>query len=171
MRNTLSFVVQHASSIAGAVFGGALLLAGSVLAAEMEIIMLGDETLGAADRTWKESKSIPPGANMIMILGNPEQAGPDIFRVKFPAGSELPAHRHEDRRSVTVLQGHYWSGVGERFDRAHLTRFGPGSFYITEPGTPHFAWAEDEVIIQEMGTGPVANPIEYLNPGDDPRKR
>jgi len=35
---------------------------------------------------------------------------------------------------------------------------------------PHFSWAETEVIIQEMGMGPVTNPIEYVNTADDPRK-
>jgi len=27
------------------------------------------------------------------------------------------------------------------------------------------------VIIQEMGMGPIENPIEYIDPADDPRKR
>jgi len=171
MHKILSCAVQHACSMAGVASVGALLLTGSVLAGEMEIIMLNDEAPAAADREWKESTTIPPGARLIMILGSPKQAGPYVFRVKFPAGYELPAHRHEDRRSVTVWQGHYWSGVGDKFDRAHLTRFGPGSFYVTEAGVAHFAWAEDEVIIQEMGVGPIGNPIEYMNPGDDPRKR
>jgi quercetin dioxygenase-like cupin family protein len=171
MRKILSSAVKHAWSMTGAASVGALLLAGSVLADEIEIIMLSDEAPAAAGREWKESTTIPPGAHVIMILGSPKQAGPYIFRVRFPAGYELPAHRHEDRRSVTVLQGHYWSGVGDKFDRARLTRFGPGSFYVTEPGIPHFAWAEDEVIIQEMGAGPIGNPIEYTNPADDPRKR
>lgn len=171
MRDILNFANRHALGMSMAASIGALLLMSSVLAGEMEVIMLSDEAPATAEREWKESTTIPPGANVIMILGSPKQAGPYIFRVKFPAGYELPAHRHQDRRSVTVLQGHYWSGVGTKFDRARLTRFGPGSFYVTEPGVPHFAWAEDEVIIQEMGEGPVGNPIEYSNPADDPRKR
>ena len=171
MRNTWNSVAKPGRSMAAALCGAALLLASNVLAGGMEVIMLGQEATATADREWKESTTIPPGVKMIMILGSPKQAGPYIFRAKFPAGYELPAHRHPDRRSVTVLQGHYWSGVGEKFDRDRLTKFGPGSFYVTEPGVPHFAWAQDEVIIQEMGMGPVGNPIEYVNPADDPRKR
>jgi quercetin dioxygenase-like cupin family protein len=169
MRNSWK-LSQHGRCTAIAVCGAAVLLAGNVLAGGFAVIMLGDETVAASDQEWKESMTIPPGVKMIMILGNPKQTGPYVFRVKFPAGYELPAHKHPDRRSVTVLQGHYWSGAGEKFDREGLARFGPGSFYVTEPGVPHFAWAEDEVIIQEMGMGPVDNPIEYMNPADDPRR-
>ncbi len=171
MRNTLMWFARHAHGVATAVCGGALLFAANLPAAEMQVIMLSEEAPAAADLEWKDSTTIPPGVKMIVIFGSPKQPGPYIFRARFPAGYELPAHRHEDRRSVTVLRGNYWSGVGDKFDRAGLTRFAAGSFYVTEAGVPHFAWAEDEVIIQEMGVGPVGNPIEYVNPADDPRKR
>ena len=101
--------------------------------------MLGQEASATTDREWKESTTIPPGVKMIPILGSPKQAGPYIFRAKFPPGYELPAHKHPDQRSVTVLQGHYWSGVGGKFDRERLTKFDPGSFYVTQPGVPHLA--------------------------------
>ena len=172
MRNDLIWSAQSARSVARTVCSGLLLLFGSnLLAAEMQVIMLSEEAPAASDLEWKDSTTVPPGVKMIMILGSPKQPGPYIFRAWFPAGYVLPAHRHEDRRSVTVLKGHYWSGVGEKFDRARLTKFDPGSFYVTEAGVPHFAWAEDEVIIQEMGVGPIGNPIEYANPRDDPRTR
>lgn len=116
MRNTLIWLAQHARSVASAVCGGALLLAGSLLAAEMQTIMLSEEAPAAAGLEWKDSTTIPPGVKMIMIFGNPKQPGPYIFRAKFPSAYELPAHKHEDRRSVTVLQGHYWSGAGDRFE-------------------------------------------------------
>jgi quercetin dioxygenase-like cupin family protein len=133
------------------------------------IIMTGPDTTGP-DRSWIEAKSIPAGTKMIMVYGSPDQPGPYIFRVQFPAGYRLPPHRHQDRRSVTVLTGTYWSGVGESFAPDRLTKFGPRDYYITEAGTPHFAWAETDVVIQESGIGPVGNPIQYVNPTDDPRK-
>ena len=37
--------------------------------------------------------------------------------------------------------------------------------------TPHFDFARTEVVLQIMGYGPVDNPIEYLNPDEDPRNR
>lgn len=105
-----------------------------------------------------------------MVYGNPAESGPYIFRVRFPAGYKLPPHRHSDKREVTVLEGNYWSAVGETFDPGKLKRFGPRDYYITEGNVPHFAWAETEVLIQEAGTGPIADPIQYVRPEDDPRK-
>jgi hypothetical protein len=133
------------------------------------IMMTGLERSGPG-LSWAPATSIPPGTRMIMVHGSPDQPGPYIFRVQFPAGYRLPPHRHLDRRSVTVLTGTYWSGVGESFEQGKLTKFGPRDYYITEAGVPHFAWAETDVVIQESGIGPVGNPIQYVNPGDDPRK-
>jgi quercetin dioxygenase-like cupin family protein len=133
------------------------------------IVMAGPDRAGPG-RSWVDATSIPAGTRMIMVYGRPDQAGPYIFRVHFPAGYRLPPHTHQDRRSVTVLSGSYWSGVGETFQQDKLTRFGPRDYYITEAGVPHFAWAETDVVIQESGIGPVGNPIRYVNPADDPRK-
>jgi quercetin dioxygenase-like cupin family protein len=155
---------------AAAVFVGASIIAGNALADGTEFIMKGYEAV-AGDVEWKDNASAPPGMKLVLIYGSPKQEGPYIVRAKIPAGYKLPAHRHPDQRIVTVLQGTYWSGVGEKFDQDKLTKFASGSFYITEPGVPHFTWAETDVIIQEMGTGPVSEPIEYVNAADDPRKK
>ena len=69
-----------------------------------------------------------------------------------------------------MLQGNYWSAVGDSFDQSKLKKFGPRDHYTTAAGVSHFAWAETDVIIQEMGMGPVSTLIEYVNPADDPRK-
>ena len=69
-----------------------------------------------------------------------------------------------------MLQGNYWSAVGDTFDQARLKKFGPRDYYTTDAGVSHFAWAETDVIIEESGTGPVSSPIEFVNPADDPRK-
>ena len=157
---------------AWALAGALALASGASGAAEdaWRLIMQDVEAVAGSDLQWSESRSIPPGTRMIMMYGDPGKPGPYIFRVRFPAGYKLPPHRHTDQRSVTVLQGSYWSGVGETFAQDKLRKFGPRDYYITEPGVPHFAWAETDVVIQEMGIGPVGNPIQYINPADDPRK-
>jgi len=120
---------------------------------------------------WVPNKSVPAGMTMTMLYGDPRQPGPFIFRAKIPAGYRLPPHRHPDERIVTVLSGTYYSGVGEKFDRAALRAYPPGSFYVTPADTPHFAWVESgEVIIQESGFGPKSG-IDYVDPADDPRPR
>ncbi|MSQ60819.1 MAG: hypothetical protein EXR36_14565 [Betaproteobacteria bacterium] len=135
-----------------------------------DLIMTGPEAVASNGREWKDSKSVPPGMKVIMVLGDHSKPGPYVFRAMIPAGYKLPPHRHPDERSVIVLKGTYWSGTGENFDQAAMKKFTPGNFYITDARVPHFASAESDVIIQEMGIGPVENPIEFVHAEDDPRK-
>lgn len=151
---------------------GALLgLVGAPVFAQTEYVMKGYDKTASGDQNWKDATSIPAGAQMIVLYGDPKKEGPYIFRVKFPAGYKVPPHKHQDARVVTVLEGNYWSGVGEKFEQSKLNKFTWGSFYTTAAGVPHFSWAETPVIIQEMGMGPVSDPIEYVNAADDPRKK
>jgi hypothetical protein len=137
---------------------------------DTQFIMKDHEGVIAPGVEWKAAKSIPAGATMALLYGDPAKPGPYIFRVRFPAGYKLPPHKHQDARWVTVLKGNYWSAAGDAFDQDKLKKFGPRDAYSTDAGVAHFSWAETEVVIQEMGIGPVANPIEYANPADDPRK-
>jgi hypothetical protein len=138
----------------------------------MTVLM--NDSFGTADSEnvkWAINKLVPDGMQTVMLYGNPSQPGPYIFRAKMPAGYKLPPHRHTDDRTVTILKGIYWTGVGERYDATAMKKFQAGAFYVTKAGVPHYAWAPGEVIIQESGTGPVKEPIEYVNPEDDPRRR
>lgn len=129
-----------------------------------DVIELGQER-------WTANTSVPPGMDLMMIYGHPAKPGPFIFRAKVPPGYKLPPHSHPDARVVTVLQGTYYSAIGEAFDESKLQAFPPGSFYSTPANAPHFAATRDEtVIIQEMGFGPGSG-ITYIHPADDPRSK
>ena len=160
-----------AVSAAALICGALLALSAGAAAAQTEYVMKDYEKSFASDNAWKDVTTLPPGAKAILVYGNPKEKGPYVVRVKLPAGYKLPAHKHQDPRTVTVLQGTYWSGVGDAFEQSKLTKFTPGSFYTTDAGVPHFTYAETDVIIQEMGQGPVDNPIEYVDASLDPRKK
>jgi quercetin dioxygenase-like cupin family protein len=164
---------QFRTAVTAATMLGATLLGCNAgpAAAQTEYVMKDYEKTFSSELAWKDATSIPAGAKMILVYGDPKAKGPYLFRVKFPAGYKVPAHKHEDSRTVTVLQGNYWSGVGDAFEQSKLTKFTPGSFYTTASGVPHFSWAETEVVIQEMGQGPISNPIEYIDASLDPRKK
>jgi hypothetical protein len=140
--------------------------------AGMTILMNGNfVTADPETIKWSKNKNAPYGMQVVMLYGDPSKPGPYVFRAKMPSGYKLPPHKHPDERSVTILKGIYWSGVGERYNPMVMKEMQAGAFYITQAGVPHFAWARTEVIIQEMGMGPVENPIEYMNPDDDPRRQ
>jgi len=43
---------------------------------------------------WKDNPTLPPGAKIAILEGNPREAGLFAFRLKFPAGYRIPPHMH-----------------------------------------------------------------------------
>jgi quercetin dioxygenase-like cupin family protein len=103
-----------------------------------------------------------------VLEGNPSEAGPFTMRVLLPTGYRIPPHYHRATEHVTVLQGTFKVGMGEKFDGSAMTALPAGTFAALEPGTRHFAEARGETIVQLHGVGPWG--ISYVNPADDPRQ-
>jgi hypothetical protein len=59
-------------------------------------------------------------------------------------------------------------GTGDKLDQSATKALSAGSVAIMQPKIHHFAWTNDETIVQVHGVGPWA--ITYVNPADDPRK-
>jgi quercetin dioxygenase-like cupin family protein len=91
-----------------------------------------------------------------VLYGDPTKPGVFVTRVKFPAGTKDLPHWHPDEvRTVAVLSGTLYFGVGEKWDESKFKAYPAGTFYSEPPKTPHFSWAKDgEVIIQITGVGP-----------------
>ncbi|MCK6427887.1 MAG: cupin domain-containing protein [Burkholderiaceae bacterium] len=111
--------------------------------------------------------SLPPGAQAVALYGSPSKEGPFVLRLKFPAGFTVPPHRHSKDEFVTVISGRFALSVGEQIDAASLKALPPGSFIHLPAGTPHYARAEAETVVQINGMGPFD--VKYVNPKDDPR--
>lgn len=110
-----------------------------------------------ADIAWIQRRA-SPDVFYAGIYGDPAKPGPYAFRVRAQAGHRLAPHTHPDERTVTVLSGTYWSGVGGTFADDKLQAFPAGSFYVIPAGVPHFsAVLEGEVEFQEAGVGPSAH--------------
>ena len=77
-----------------------------------------------------------------------------IDRVKIPGGARVLAHTHPQDEPVTVIEGTWYLGEGEKFDSAKLKGYPAGSFILVPAGVPHFVAAkEGTVIIQLNGAG------------------
>jgi quercetin dioxygenase-like cupin family protein len=113
--------------------------------------------------------SVPAGAEMAILLGNPGKDGPFAIRLKFPAGYVVPPHRHSKDELVTVLSGRFVITAGEKVDRAAAKAMPAGSFFHMPAGTAHYAIAETETVLQLSGMGPFD--VTYVDPKDDPRKK
>ena len=96
----------------------------------------------------------PPGARRTVIHGDPTKEGDFTMRLSFPDGYRIPPHFHGAGEHITVLQGTFRFGMGERFDESALKPHPAGDFIYTPAKMPHFAIAKGETVIQLHGTGP-----------------
>jgi hypothetical protein len=112
--------------------------------------------------------SLPKGAMIAVLSGDPFKDGPYVVRLKLPENYRFPAHHHPTTENVTVLSGSFHAGMGDKFDADKGQTFVPGGFASMPAGMNHYAWATTETIVQVHGNGPFA--IVYVNPADDPSK-
>jgi hypothetical protein len=117
---------------------------------------------------WKDGPaSLPAGAKMAILEGDPSKDGPFVMRLMLPDGFKVQPHWHPKVERVTVLQGTFNLGMGEKFDKSATREMVAGTFGFWAAGMRHFAWAKGETILQLHGIGPWT--INYVNPAHDPR--
>ncbi len=120
------------------------------------------------DVEWQAAPaSVPEGAEAAVLYGNPGEDGQFALRLRFPAGYELPPHTHAKPEIVTVISGTFHLGMGEAADRDATDAMEAGSFFAFQPGLAHFAYTDEETVVQINSIGPWG--IEYVDPSDDPR--
>ena len=91
------------------------------------------------------------------------------MRLKVPAGYKIMPHTHPAAERVTVLEGTFHLGMGERWDEGALKAYPAGSFVSMPQGHAHFAQFKEPGVIQLNSIGPWG--ITYIDPSDDPRKK
>ncbi len=112
---------------------------------------------------------LPAGAQLAVLSGDPSKAGPFTIRLKAPDGYKIMPHWHPTDEHLTVIEGTFVMGAGEKFDQAAAHEMTPGSFARMPKETRHYAWTKGETVVQVHGSGPFE--IIYVNPNDDPRKQ
>jgi quercetin dioxygenase-like cupin family protein len=128
------------------------------------------EIITPASIQWQDGPpSLPRGARMAVLEGDPTKEGPFVLRMKLPDGFRIAPHTHPKDERVTVLSGTLHLGLGATFDEKAARAMPAGSYGRTEAGMKHFGWVTGETILQLHGTGPWG--IQYVNPDDDPRNK
>jgi hypothetical protein len=132
-----------------------------------------------SEQTWKPGPpSLPKGAQICILEGDPAKEGPFVFRLKLPDGYTIAPHTHPRAERLTVIEGTFhiaeWEGQKEGGDTLDTSSgkgktMPAGSFGYWPARMHHYAWTSGggETTIQLHGFGPWK--IEYLNPQDDPR--
>ena len=113
-------------------------------------------------------KALPAGAEAAVLFGDPTKEGLFALRLKLPAGYAIAPHTHPADEVVTVISGTINLGMGETADRSAAKAMPAGSFFALPPGMAHFAYFDEETVVQITTNGPWG--LKYINPADDPRK-
>lgn len=126
--------------------------------------------LAAAGVTWGDPPpSLPPGAKLAVISGDPGKVGSFVIRAQFPAGYRIAPHWHPTDEHVTVLAGTMALGMGEKFDEAAMEDLPTNGYAVLPAEMRHFAMAKTAATIQVHGMGPFV--LNYVNPEDDPGRQ
>jgi hypothetical protein len=113
--------------------------------------------------------ALPAGAKFAVLSGNPGKAEDFVIRAKLPDGYKVPPHWHPTDENVTVIEGTFMAGKGDKFNADASEALPAGSFVKMPKEMRHFAWAKGDTIIQVHGMGPFE--ITYVNAADDPRNK
>jgi quercetin dioxygenase-like cupin family protein len=123
----------------------------------------------AGDVTWKDGPpSLPKGAQMSLLYGDPTKEGVFVMRLKLPANYRIPPHTHAVDEVVTVVDGEFNIGMGSQFDASGMKTLSTGGVVAMAPGMPHYVQINRETVVQLSTRGPWG--ITYVNPSDDPRR-
>lgn len=122
------------------------------------------------DMKWAAGpQALPPGAEAVVLYGDPSKEGLFAMRLKVPKGYRIPPHSHSKPEIVTVISGEARLGMGETADEAKTNKMRQGSFMAMPPGTTHYVFVDQETVVQLNTNGPWE--VNYVNPKDDPRNK
>ena len=103
---------------------------------------------------WFTPSYYKDGRERAQLVGDSSKGGAWVDRVKIPGGKRVLAHTHPDDEMVTVIEGTWYLGAGDRFDPARLQAYPAGSFVVIPAGLPHFVATKDgPAIVQSSGNG------------------
>lgn len=98
--------------------------------------------------------ALPAGTEVAVLEGDPTKAGPYVQRARFPDGARIQPHTHPGVERVSVLEGTFYLGFGERFAEETAQALPAGSHFVIPPNTPHFAHVQGRTVVQVHETGP-----------------
>ena len=111
---------------------------------------------------WKE--------NAVNLLGDPFKPGPFVVRLKMlDKYRVIPPHWHPEDENITVIEGTFLMGMGDKVDKSAMREMPAGSFATMPKGMHHFVSCRGATVVQLHGMGPLV--FKWVNPEDDPDRK
>jgi len=127
-------------------------------------------TTASPNLKWSAAPpSLPAGAQMAVVSGDPGKAEMFKIELKMPAGYAVPAHWHPTDETVKVVSGKIGYGMTAKLDKAHAKWGAAGAKVTMKAKMHHWVFANAPAMIEVSGMGPFQ--ISYVDPKNDPRKK
>jgi quercetin dioxygenase-like cupin family protein len=110
---------------------------------------------------WKE--------NAAVLLGDPAKPGPFVVRLRMIDALVIPPHWHPEDENITVIDGVFLMGMGDKVDTSAMKEMPAGSFATMPKGMHHFVSCRGATVVQLHGMGPLV--FKWVNPEDDPDRK
>ena len=127
------------------------------------------DTAADGGLTWGPAPpSLPAGAKLAVVSGDPGKAGPFTIRVDLPPDYVIRPHTHPTAEELRLIEGTAHVGHGAKWDDKAMKTMAPDSPVKMAAKQPHYLHAANRVVLEVKSTGPFA--VTYVDPKDDPRK-
>lgn len=124
----------------------------------------------AKDLKWGAAPpSLPSGAQMAVVKGDPGAKGMFTLQLKMPADYAVPAHWHPTNETVKVLSGSVHYGMADKLDMTKAKTLTVGHSVTMKAKMNHWVHAPAPATLEVSGMGPFE--ITYVDPKDDPRTK
>jgi hypothetical protein len=124
----------------------------------------------SAKLTWMDAPpSLPSGAQMAVVSGDPGKKGMFTIQLKMPADYAVPPHSHPTNEVVKVVSGTLHYGMGDKMSMAKASTLTVGHTATMKAKMNHWVHAPAAATVQVSGMGPFA--ITYADAKDDPRNK
>jgi quercetin dioxygenase-like cupin family protein len=141
-----------------------------IIASPLLVATAAPSQVNVANLKWGPAPpSLPRGAQVSVLSGDPNKAGVFVLRLRMPPGYRVPAHSHPTDEYLTVISGQASFGMGDKLDPAKGSSLRAGGFMKMGANMNHYAWSPTGAVVQIAGEGPFV--IKYVNAADDPRTR
>jgi len=125
--------------------------------------------VNSGDIKWGDAPpSLPKGAKIAVLYGDPGKSGPFVIRLMAPAGYKIPPHWHTQAENLTVVSGTLYLERGDKPATSGSHALNAGGYHYLPGKAHHSAFTKARTIVQIHGDGPFD--ITYINPKDDPQQ-
>src|SRR5690348_8654712 len=86
--------------------------------------------VNANEIKWMDAPpSVPKGAKLAVLYGDPGKPGPFVARLMTPAGYKIPPHWHSQTENLTIISGALYLGDGDNMETAHAHMLKAGGYH------------------------------------------